>query len=91
MFFLFVCYTGSCNLKYNTDGNIGAVKSSVVIHGLLLSIDNKFDAQRVEAEGVKELVNNANKLATKTVYVSEELKVCSYVSTYSYDGSFRSF
>ncbi|KAE9398392.1 hypothetical protein BT96DRAFT_994868 [Gymnopus androsaceus JB14] len=62
------------HIHYNSDGNVGAVKSSMVIHGLLLDIDNKFEAQRLEGESVKELVNNANKLAKTTVNVSEELK-----------------
>ncbi|KAE9388372.1 hypothetical protein BT96DRAFT_947654 [Gymnopus androsaceus JB14] len=62
------------HIHYNSDGNIGAVKSSMVIHGLLLNIDNKLEVQRLEGKSVKELVNNANKLAKTTVNVSEELK-----------------
>ena len=68
-------------MQYNSDGNVGAVKSNVVIHGFLFNLDNKFEAQRIEGDAIRELVGNANKLAKTTVNISEDLKVCLHVST----------
>lgn len=76
-------------MQYNTDGNVGAVKSLVVIHGFLLNLDNKFEAQRIDGEAIKELVGNANKMAKTSVSISEELKVCHYISLYT-DGLSKS-
>ncbi|KAJ3964912.1 hypothetical protein EV361DRAFT_940952 [Lentinula raphanica] len=57
------------HVEYNSDGNVGSVKSFIVIHGALCQVLNKLDAQHVDQEGITELVANVNREAKGNISV----------------------
>ncbi|KAJ3871482.1 hypothetical protein F5051DRAFT_433824 [Lentinula edodes] len=62
------------HVEYNTDGNIGHVKSSIAIHGAVLQVANLLELQHMDNKGINELVANANRAAKGNVVVPSGVK-----------------
>ncbi|KAJ3768277.1 hypothetical protein FB446DRAFT_707148 [Lentinula raphanica] len=61
-------------LQYNTDGNIGNVKSSIAIHSAILEVANSVESQRVDYQAISELVANANRAANSKMVVGNDTR-----------------
>ncbi|KAJ3757102.1 hypothetical protein EV360DRAFT_84320 [Lentinula raphanica] len=62
------------HIEYNTDGNVGNVKSSIAIHSTLFEMVNTFDTQRVDYQAISELVVNANRNANNNIVVGNNVR-----------------
>ncbi|KAJ3719384.1 hypothetical protein C8R42DRAFT_723066 [Lentinula raphanica] len=61
------------HIEYSTDGNIGTVKSFMVLHGEMFQVMNKMDTQQLNVEPIMELVGVANQNAKTNVQIGETL------------------